>query len=132
MVFCYQNCSDLLWEKNVLVIEKILRSLEFIQTVIGQNNFSECFFNFSWMFLISNKLEQFEFKLNKIIGIQKHAGKVRKYYPFHTIPWNFGLTLHKIIQKKNPEAILNSYLHIWETELYREFFYLTQLLILKM
>ena len=22
MVFCYQSCSDLLWEKNVLVIEK--------------------------------------------------------------------------------------------------------------
>ena len=22
LVFCYQNCSDLLWEKNVLVIEK--------------------------------------------------------------------------------------------------------------
>ena len=22
IVFCYQNCSDLLWEKNVLVIEK--------------------------------------------------------------------------------------------------------------
>ena len=45
MLFCYQNCSDLLWEKNVLVIEaegwefaKILRSLEqFIQTVEGQN-----------------------------------------------------------------------------------------------
>ena len=55
MVFCYQNCSDLMWEKNVLVIEKkkllkfeaegrefakFLRSLEkFIQTVKGQNNF---------------------------------------------------------------------------------------------
>ena len=51
MVFCYQNCSDLLWEKIVLVIEKnfeaegrefakFLRSLEqFIQTVKGQNNF---------------------------------------------------------------------------------------------
>ena len=54
MVFCYQNCSDLLWEKIVLVIKKIfwkfeaedrefakcLRSLEqFIQTVKGQNNF---------------------------------------------------------------------------------------------
>ena len=54
MVFCYQNCSDLLlWEKIVLVIEKNfwnsrlkvenlkkkLRSLEqFIQTVKGQNN----------------------------------------------------------------------------------------------
>ena len=24
MVFCYQNCSDLLWEKNVLVIKKNL------------------------------------------------------------------------------------------------------------
>ena len=53
LVFCYQNCSDLLWEKIVLVIEKknryeaegwefpkILRSLEqFVQTVKGQNSF---------------------------------------------------------------------------------------------
>ena len=48
LVFCYQNCSDLLWEKIVLVIEKniwnsrlkFLRSLEqFIQTVKGQSNF---------------------------------------------------------------------------------------------
>ena len=54
MVFCYQNCSDLLWEKNVLVIKKnfenFLRSLEqFIQSfswsqeqfflTVGQNNF---------------------------------------------------------------------------------------------
>ena len=54
MVFCYQNCSDLLWEKNCssdrenfLKFEaegrefaKILRSLEqFIQTVKGQNIF---------------------------------------------------------------------------------------------
>ena len=54
MVFCYQNCSDLLWEKNcssdrekLLNFEaegrefaKFLRSLEqFVQTVKGQNNF---------------------------------------------------------------------------------------------
>ena len=54
MLFCYQNCSDLLWEKNcssdwekLLKFEaegrefaKFLRSLEqFIQTVKGQNNF---------------------------------------------------------------------------------------------
>ena len=53
MVFCYQNCSDLLWEKKgssvwekLLKFEtegqqfaKILRSLEqFIQSVKGQNN----------------------------------------------------------------------------------------------
>ena len=46
MVFCYQNCSDLLWEKNFKFeaecqeFAKILRSLEqFIQTVKGPNNF---------------------------------------------------------------------------------------------
>ena len=54
MVFCNQNCSDLLWEKYILVyrekrlkfeaegqeIAKFLRSLEqFIQQVKGQNNF---------------------------------------------------------------------------------------------
>ena len=54
MVFCYQNFSDLLWEKicssdqeELLKFDaegrefvKILRSLEqFIQTVKGQNNF---------------------------------------------------------------------------------------------
>ena len=32
------------------------------------------------MFQISNKLEQLKFKLEKNIGIQKHAGKVRKDY----------------------------------------------------
>ena len=57
MVFCYQNCPDPLWEKNVLKCRfgdwekllkfeaegrefaKILRSLEqFVGTVKGQNN----------------------------------------------------------------------------------------------
>ena len=32
------------------------------------------------MFLRSNKLGQLEFKLEKIIGIEKHAGKVRKQF----------------------------------------------------
>ena len=53
MVFCYQNFSDLLWEKNVLLIKKIpkfetegwefakcLGSLEqFTLTIRGHNNF---------------------------------------------------------------------------------------------
>ena len=85
MVFCYQNCSHLLWEKIVPVIEeklkfeaegqefaKFLRSLEeFIQTMKGQNNFCKqnTFLTCSWRFLISSKLEQLEFKLEKIIGI---------------------------------------------------------------
>ena len=40
MVFCYQNCADLLWKKIVLAIEKncFLRSLEqFIQNDIWEN-----------------------------------------------------------------------------------------------
>ena len=55
LVFCYQNCPDLLWEKIVLFSDRefflkfeaegrefanFLRSLDkFIQTVKGQNNF---------------------------------------------------------------------------------------------
>ena len=51
---------------------KFLRSLEqSIQTVKGQNNFLQqnAFLTCSWRFLISNNLEQLEFKLEKIIGI---------------------------------------------------------------
>ena len=50
---------------------KILRLLEqFLQTgqfrtIFGNNAFLTC----SWRFLISNELEQLEFKLEKIIGI---------------------------------------------------------------
>ena len=52
--------------------ENFLRSLEqFIQTVKDQNNFwqQNAFLTCSWRFLISNKLEQLEFKLEKNIGI---------------------------------------------------------------
>ena len=58
MVFCDQNCSDLLWEKIVLAIQKnfkkFLRSLEkFIQTLKGQNNLlTECIFN--WFLEVSH------------------------------------------------------------------------------
>ena len=38
------------------------------------------FFTCFWRFLRFNKLEQLEFKLEKIIGILKHAGKVKKCY----------------------------------------------------
>ena len=61
---------------------KILRSLEqFIQTVKGQNNFwsQNAFLTCCWRFLRLDKLEQLKSKLEKIIGIEKHAGKVRKY-----------------------------------------------------
>ena len=36
----------------------------------------------AWMFLIYNELEHLELKLEEIIGIYKHTGKVRKYCLF--------------------------------------------------
>ena len=61
MAFCYQNCSDLLWEKIVIVIEKNFwnsrlkaENLQFIQTLKGQNGFLTC----SCRFFRSKKLEQ--------------------------------------------------------------------------
>ena len=66
-----------------LKFAKILRSLEqFVQTVKCQDNFwqQNAFLTCSWSFLRSKKVEKFKFKLEKIIGIQKSAGKVRKYF----------------------------------------------------
>ena len=70
MVFCYQNCSDLLrkncssdrekllkFEAEGREFAKILRSLEqFIQTVKGQNMFwlQNAFLTYSLRFLIPN------------------------------------------------------------------------------
>ena len=61
MVFCYQNCSDLLWEKKVLVIEKnfeirgwrprIYKNFEITRTIYSNSErleqflVTECFFN---------------------------------------------------------------------------------------
>ena len=77
-------------KKIVLVIEKICansqpsasnfkkisQSLEqFVRTVKGQNNFwyQNAFLTYSWRY---DKLKQLEYKLEKIIGIQKHSEKV--------------------------------------------------------
>ena len=49
-VFCFQNCSDLLWEKIVIVIEKSS------EQSLKQN---AC----SWKFVRTTKLEQFELKI---------------------------------------------------------------------
>ena len=45
----------------------------------GQNNFwkTECFLTSTGRFLRSTKLEQLEFKLEKNIGIEKHAGTLQ-------------------------------------------------------
>ena len=51
---------------------EITRTIYSNSAVKGQNNISSCRFH------RSNELEQLEFKLEKIIGIEKHAGKVRK------------------------------------------------------
>ena len=45
-----------------------------VRTISGNN----AFVTFSWIFFTSKKLEQLGFKLEKFIGIQRHAGNVRK------------------------------------------------------
>ena len=72
-----KNCSSdreklLKFEAEGREFAKILRSLEqFVQTVKGQNNFwyPNASLTCSWRFLRYNKLEQLEFKLEKIFGI---------------------------------------------------------------
>ena len=56
------------------------KKFEITRTVKGQNNFwyQNVFLTCSWRFLRSNKLEQLEFKLEEIIGIQKHQEKFEK------------------------------------------------------
>ena len=78
-----KNCSsDLLkFKAEGREFAKFLRSLEqFIQTVKGQNAFLTC----SWRFLIlSNKLEQLEFKLeknNKLLGFRNMQEKLENIF----------------------------------------------------
>ena len=86
MVFCYYNCSDLLWEKIVPVIEKFFWNSRpsasnlqnfwdhlnnlfkqwKVRTISGHRMI---FLTCSWRFLRSNKSEQLWFKSEKIIGI---------------------------------------------------------------
>ena len=87
MVICYQDFSDLLWEKIVLVMEKnfwnsrICKIFEITRTIYSNSQRSEQFLKQNvfltcyWMF---HELEQIKIKLEKIIGIQKPTGKVRK------------------------------------------------------
>ena len=92
----FTKFSDLLWEKKCSSdretllkfkaeagekFAKILRSLgHFIWLVKGQNNFwnRNAFLANFWKLIRSNKLEQLEVKLEKIIKIKKHTGKVKK------------------------------------------------------
>ena len=57
------------------------RQEQFTQTVKGQNMFlkKNAFLTRWWIFLRYNTLEELEFRVEKIIGIQKPTGKVRKY-----------------------------------------------------
>ena len=82
--FVFQNCSDLLWEKIVLLIKK-KNFFEITWTIYSNSERSEeflkrnAFLTYSEMFLSSDKLKiKIKFKLKKIIWIEKHAEKVRK------------------------------------------------------
>ena len=68
---------------------RIWKNFEITRTIYSNSKSSEQFWVtesfYNWRFLISNKLEQLEFKLEKNIWIYKHAGKVRKWYFFFNL-----------------------------------------------
>ena len=71
------NCSNLLNMRNlkeqfkdgILLIFEITRTIYSNSEMSEQLLVTECILTFSWRFLIFNKLEQLEFKLEKIIWI---------------------------------------------------------------
>ena len=67
------------WRLRICKLFEITRTI--YSNSEGQNNFwwQNAFLTFSWRFLISNELEQLEFRLEKNVGIQKPTGKVRKF-----------------------------------------------------
>ena len=73
--------ADTVYRYRNSVGHYIKRSVQFLKL----NAFLTC----SWRFLRSNTLEQF--KLEKIIGIQKPTGKVKKWYFLITYKRNFLL-----------------------------------------
>ena len=103
-----KNCSSdrgkpTKFEAEGQAFSKILRSLEqFIQTVKGQNNFwqQNAFLTSSWRFLISNELEQLEFKLEKILGFKNMQEKLEKIIPTHLL-MHFIHTFNEYSQSTN-------------------------------
>ena len=96
MVFCYQNCSDLLWEIFFPEFAKFLRSLgQFIQTV--KCLVTEFFLTCSCRFLISKKFEQLEFKLEN--NYWYNAGKVRQcsFFIYLQAIWSMTCSLQKYL-----------------------------------
>ena len=58
LVFCYQNCSDLLWEKNALVIKKNFWNL---RLKLKAQNFQKLFRSFPVRINWSSKLKHLRF-----------------------------------------------------------------------
>ena len=68
MVFCYQNCSALPWEKNVVVIEKqnwnsrlrprICKKFEITRTICWKSKRSEQFFVTECLFILFLEVSQ--------------------------------------------------------------------------
>ena len=69
-----------------LEFEKILRSQEqFIQTVKGNNRM---LLTCSWRFLISNKLEVLELRLNELLGFRNMQGKLENKFSYCSMKEN--------------------------------------------
>ena len=69
------------WRPRICKISEITRTIYSNSERSEQFLVTECFFNFcSWRFLISNKLEQLEFKLEKLLGFRNMQEKLENMY----------------------------------------------------
>ena len=81
MVFCYQNCSDLLWEKIVLVNEKIFKDFEITRTICSNSGRSEQFL-VTECFFLTCYLGKLEFNLGFRNMPEKLENFIAKIQPF--------------------------------------------------
>ena len=73
LTYCEKNCYSEIGcsrlKAEYLQIFDITRRIYSNSEILEEFLLTECFLNCSWRFLISNKLEQLEFKLERIIAI---------------------------------------------------------------
>ena len=97
LVFCYKNCSDLPWEKNVLVIEKnfwnsrprICKIFEIIRTIYSNSERSDNFLTFPACFSIPIIFSNFDFNCSNLSGMINLQEQVKKALCYQKFFWTF-------------------------------------------
>ena len=77
--------KKLFWRPRICKIFEITRTIYSNSERSEQFLVTECFLTCSWRFLRSNKLEQLEFKLEKLLGFRNKKENLEKIYFGHIV-----------------------------------------------